>query len=90
MIALPTEVSRLFESCQFKRHYYIHVLQIRMYTLLYCKNEVERNLACKCTVLCYILKYSYIVQIARRRIRPVLAFNMQVPDQVECLVVFAC
>ena len=32
----------------------------------------------------------YIVRIAKRRISPVLAFNMQIPDKVECLVVFAC
>ena len=32
----------------------------------------------------------YIVQIAKRRRSPVLAFNMPIPDQVECLVVFAC
>ena len=32
----------------------------------------------------------YIVQITKRRISPVLAFNMQVPDQVECLAMFAC
>ena len=56
----------------------------------YESDEVERNLSCKCTVLCYILEYIHIVQIAKRRIRPVLAFNMHIPDQVECLVVFAC
>ena len=53
--------------------------------------QVERNLACKCTVLFYILEYTYlyIVQIAKRRIRPMFVFNMQMPDRVECLVVFA-
>ena len=56
----------------------------------YENDEVERNLSCKCTVLCYILEYMYIVQITKRRISPVLAFNMQVPDQVECLAMFAC
>ena len=40
-------------------------------------NEMERILSCKCCVLCYILEYSYIVQIAKRRTRPVFAFNMQ-------------
>ena len=56
----------------------------------YENDDIERNLSCKCTVLCYILEYIYIVQIAKRRISPVLAFNMQIPDQVECLVVVAC
>ena len=56
----------------------------------YENDEVERNLSCKCTVLCYILEYIYIVQITKRRISHVLAFNMHLPDQVECLVVFAC
>ena len=32
----------------------------------------------------------YIVQIAKRRTSPVLALNMQIPEQVECLVVFVC
>ena len=27
----------------------------------------------------------YILQITKRRIGPVLAFNVQIPDQVECL-----
>ena len=31
----------------------------------------------------------YILQITKRRIGPVLAFNVQIPDQVECLAVFA-
>ena len=53
-------------------------------------DEVERNLSYKCTVLCYILEYMYILQITKRRIGPVLAFNVQIPDQVECLAVFAC
>ena len=56
----------------------------------YQNDEVERNLSCKCTVLCYILEYMYILQISKRRIGPVLAFNVQIPDQVECLAVFAC
>ena len=56
----------------------------------YENDEVERNLSCKFTVLCNILEYIYIVQIAKRRISPVLAFNMQIPDQVECLVMIAC
>ena len=50
----------------------------------------ERNLSRKCTVLSYILEFIYIVQIAKTRISPVIVFNMQIPDQVECLVVFAC
>ena len=56
----------------------------------YRNDEVERNLSCKCTVLCHILEYMYILQITKRRIGPVLAFNVQIPDQVECLAVFAC
>ena len=56
----------------------------------YENDEVERNLSGKCTVLCYILEYIYNVQITKRRISHVLAFNMQIPDQVEWLVVFAC
>ena len=52
--------------------------------------EEERILSTKCTVLCYLLEYIYIVQIATRRTSPVFAFNMHIPDQVEYLVVFAC
>ena len=37
---------------------------------------------------CDILEISYIVQIAKGRTSPVFAFNMQTPDQVECLTVF--
>ena len=54
----------------------------------YQNDEVEHNVSCKCTVLCYILEYMYILQITNRRIGPVLAFNVQIPDQVECLTVF--
>ena len=32
----------------------------------------------------------YILQITKRRIGPVFVFNVQIPDQVECLAVFAC
>ena len=53
-------------------------------------DEEERILSCKCTVLCYILEYIYIVQITKRRISHVFAFNMLKPDQMDCLVVFAC
>ena len=65
-----------------------------LYKYMYENDEGGRNLSCKYTVLCYImyiLEYIYIVQIAKRRIlvSPVFAFNMQIPDQVECLVVFA-
>ena len=56
----------------------------------YKNDDLERNFSRKCTVLCYILEYIFIVQKAQRRISPVLASNMQIPDQVECLVVFAC
>ena len=52
---------------------------------MYKNDDQELNLSCKCTVLCYILEYIYVAQIAKRRISPVLAFNMQIPDQVECL-----
>ena len=57
----------------------------------YENEEVECYLSRKCTVLCYILEYiyMYIVQIAKRRISPLFAFNMQISDRVECLVVFA-
>ena len=85
--ALPTELAGLGECCPYKWPYYIHVLPIPMFTE---NDEVERNLSCKCTVLCYILEYMYILQITKRRIGPVLAFNVQIPDQVECLTVFAC
>ena len=34
---------------------------------MYENDKVERNLPYKCTVLCYILEYIYIVQIAKRR-----------------------
>ena len=56
----------------------------------YENDEVGRNLSGKCTVLCYILEYIYIVQITKRRTSHMLAFSMQIPDQVEWLVVFAC
>ena len=43
-------------------------------------DEVVRILSfCKCSVLCYILEYSYIVQKGKGH---VFAFNMQTPDQV--------
>ena len=63
-----------------------------MHCYKYENDEVEPYLSCKCTVLCYILDYIYIVQMAKRRRSrsPVFAVNMQIPDQVECLVVFAC
>ena len=71
---------------------YKYVLPIQMYTCIHSykfeNNEVERVLSCKCTVLCYILEYSYIVQLGKRRTCPVFAFNMQIPDQVECFIVF--
>ena len=56
----------------------------------YENDDLERNLSCKCTALCCILEFIYILQIAKVRISPVLAFKLQIPDQVECLVVFAC
>ena len=85
--ALPTELAGLGEFCPFKWSYYIHVLPIPMFTSSPCykyqNDEVERNLSCKCAVLCYILDYMYILQITKRRIGPVLAFNVQIPDQVD-------
>ena len=53
-------------------------------------NEVGCILSCESTVLCYILEYSYTysTKIAKRRTSHVFAFNMQIPDQVECLIVF--
>ena len=91
---LPTELAGLDECCPSRWPCYINVLPIPMFTCLPCykyqNDEVERNLSCKCTVLCYILECMYILQITRGRIGPVLAFNVQIPDQVECLAVFAC
>ena len=52
------------------------------------KNDVERILSFKCTVLCYTFEYICMIQIAQRRTSPVFAFNMQIPEQVEYLVVF--
>ena len=52
------------------------------------ENDVDRILSCKYTGLSYILEYIYMMQIAKRRTSSVFAFNMQIPDQVECLVVF--
>ena len=53
-------------------------------------DDVDRILSCKCTVLRYILEYSYIVLMAKGCTSPVFAFNMQTPDQVhvDCLIVF--
>ena len=53
---------------------------------LYNFEDVERILSCTCTVLCYILEYIYMMQIAKIRTSHVFAFNMQIPYQVECLV----
>ena len=42
---------------------------------------------------CFVLHigiYINVLQITKRRIGPVLAFNVQIPYQVECLAVFAC
>ena len=64
--------------------------QYQIHCYKYENNEVDHNLSLKCTVLCYILQYIYIVQIANRRTSPAFAYNMQIPDQVECLAVFAC
>ena len=45
-------------------------------------------LSCKCTLLCYILEYIYMIQKAKTRTSPASAFNMQIRDQVECLAEF--
>ena len=62
-----------------------------MYTLYQCipcykyeNDEGQRILSFKFTALCYILEYMYIVQITKRQISTVFAFNMEMPDQVEC------
>ena len=41
---------------------------------------------------CFVLHIGIYVNFTnnKRRIDPVLAFNVQIPDQVECLAVFAC
>ena len=48
-----------------------------MYSQYQCIPCYKYNLSCKCTVLCYILEYACIVnvQIAKKRIIAVLAFN---------------
>ena len=49
-------------------------------------DEEERILSCTWTVLCYILQYIYIGQIAKRRTRPVFAVNVQnTPKYSFCL-----
>ena len=89
--ALPTELAGLVEWWPFKWPYYMHVLPIPMYECYKYENDViNHNLSCKSTFVCYTLEYIYIVQRTKRRISPELAFNMQIPDQVECLVVFVC
>ena len=64
----------------------------RTYWYKFENGEVERILYINFTVLCSILEYSYIVQIAKRRTRPVFAFNMQKQNQSNILPdpVFAC
>ena len=52
-------------------------------------DEAERILTCKCTVLWSALEYMYIVQIAKKHTSHLLASNMHIPNEVECLVVFA-
>ena len=90
--ALPTELAGLGKCCPFKWPLVITFMYSQYQCLpcyMYQNDEEERNLSWKCTVLCYILGKMYILQIKKRRIGPVLAFNVQIPDQVECLVVFA-
>ena len=54
-------------------------------------DEEERILSYKCTALCYILGYIYIVQMANRRTGHVFALNMQnVTKNSSVLLVFTC
>ena len=77
--ALPTELIGLrwklyylndLYTYMYFRYQYVHWYKLE-------NGGVERILSCKCTVLCFILEYSYIVQIAKKRTSPVFAFNMQ-------------
>ena len=82
----------LMKVVPFKWSIYKHVLPMPMYTFIHWyrfeNNEVERILSCKCTVLCYIFEYSYYVQRAKRCKSSVFAFHLQIPDQLESLIVF--
>ena len=89
--ALPIELTGL--SC---RLYYLNDLYVYMYFLYKCihwykfeNDEVDRILSCKCSVLCYILEYSYIVQIAKRRTSPVLS-TCKTRSSILSDLVFAC
>ena len=65
--------------------YYLNYLYTYMFFQYQCihwykfeNDEMERILSWKCTVLCYILEYSYIELIAKRSTTPVFAFNMHI------------
>ena len=76
----------------FKWSLYKYIIPIQMDTCMHWykfkNNAVGHILSCKCTVLCSISEYSYIVHIAKRRTSLAFVFNIQIPDQVECLLVF--
>ena len=64
--------------------YYLNNLHVYMYFLYQCiywykfeNDGLKRILSFKCSVLCYVLENSYIVQIVKRRTNHVFAFNMQ-------------
>ena len=91
--ALPTELTGLRCKLHYLNEHYVY-----MYFLYQCihwfkfeNDEAERIVSCKCTVLCYILEHSYIVQIhvVKRRTSHMFAFMCKrsyiLPD-----LVFAC
>ena len=92
--ALPTELAGLVKSFPFKWP------NCTSYTNAYiCLRMMKESVVCLVNVLfcvtylniylnCRYWKNIYIVQIAKRRISPVFAFNMRLPNQVECLVLF--
>ena len=74
--ALPTELTCLDVNYDLYVHMYFLYQCIRWFKFE--NDEVEHILSCKCSVLCYILEYSYIVQIVKRRTSHVVFFfNMQ-------------
>ena len=86
----PLYLSVTLYACAQRVDTYMYVPYQCIHSYKYKNDEVDRNLSCKCTALCYTLEYIYIVQIAKRRTSPVFAFNMQIPHKVKCLVEFAC
>ena len=68
------------ESCPIKvtfKHEYSSDTNVYIGINKFENEEVERIFSCTCTVLCYILEYIYIRQIAKRHTSPVLTFNTQ-------------